>query len=242
MAAGCSLRAKILGELMFQGARLFATTIEVHSEGQEAVLAYKREHRPIVFVGWHGHDVIHLTAHRILFGRSAPAVIMVLDDANGRVLQHFGRRMNLRVISLGHDPESPQWARGVVTMIMLLRQGYDAMVAADGPHGPPLEAKAGAALIAQRAKGVIVPSAAACNRKMELRHRWDNHLVPLPFSRTLVHFGTPIDSHPPFGQKPPLEDLRARLGVALQAGPARASAALGARELENRPRAVLRDR
>ena len=95
MAAGCSLRAKILGELMFQGARLFATTVEVHSEGEQAVLAYKREHRPIVFVGWHGHDVIHLTAHRILFGRSAPAVIMVLDDANGRVLQHFGRRLNL---------------------------------------------------------------------------------------------------------------------------------------------------
>ncbi|MDE3077553.1 MAG: hypothetical protein KGJ86_19200, partial [Chloroflexota bacterium] len=74
MEGVCSLRAKILGELMFQGARLFSSTIEVHSEGQDGVLAYKRERRPIVFVGWHGHDAIHLTAYRILFGRTSPAV------------------------------------------------------------------------------------------------------------------------------------------------------------------------
>ncbi len=226
MAAVASVRAKILGELMFRGARLFSTTIAVDSDGQDTVQAYKREHRPIVFVGWHGHDVIHLTAYRILFGQSSPAVIMVLDDVKGRVLEHFGQRMNLRVISLGHDPESPQWARGVVKMIVLLRQGYDAMVAADGPHGPAFEAKAGAALIAQRARGVIVPSSAACSRKVELRHRWDHHLVPMPFSRTLVHFGTPIDSFPAVGPKPRLADLQARIQVALQAGTARACAAL----------------
>lgn len=225
-AAVASLRAKILGELMFRGARLFATTIAVDSEGQESVLAYKREHRPIVFVGWHGHDVIHLTAYRILFGPSAPAVIMVLDDVKGRVLEHFGQRMNLRVISLGHDPESPQWARGVVKMIMLLRKGYDAMVAADGPHGPAREAKAGAALIAQRARGVIVPSSATCSRKMELRQRWDNHLVPMPFSRTLVHFGTPIDSFPASGPKPRLTDLQASIQAALQSRDNPAGAAL----------------
>jgi lysophospholipid acyltransferase (LPLAT)-like uncharacterized protein len=115
-----------------------------------------------------------------------------------------------------------------VKMIMLLRQGYDAMVAVDGPHGPPLEAKMGAALIAQRARAVIVPTAAACNRKIELRNRWDNHLVPLPFSRTVVHFGTPIDSYPSVGPKPRLEDLRAGLELALSRGTARASAALEA--------------
>jgi lysophospholipid acyltransferase (LPLAT)-like uncharacterized protein len=233
-----SAPAKILGELMFRGARLFSTTIAVRSEGQDAVLAYKRERRPIVFVGWHGHDAIHLTAYRILFGQSAPAVIMVLDDVKGRVLEHFGQRMNLRVVSLGHDPESPQWARGVVKMIMLLRQGYDAMVAADGPHGPPLEAKAGAALIAQRARGVIVPSSAACSRKIELHHRWDNHLVPMPFSRTLVHFGAPIDSFPPFGPVPQLEDLRGRIQLALQAGTAKACAALQTNGPANQPTPV----
>lgn len=226
----------ILGELMFRGARLFSTTIAVDSEGQDAVLAYRRQHRPIVFVGWHGHDVINLTAYRILFGQSTPAVIMVLDDVRGRVLERFGQRLNLRVISLGHDPESPKWAKGVVKMILLLGQGYDAMVAADGPHGPALEAKAGAALIAQRARGVIVPSSAACNHKIELRYRWDKHLVPLPFSHTLVHFGTPIDAFPAFGPKPPLEDLRARIQLALQVGTTRAAAALETDQLEDQPR------
>src|SRR5437588_2532859 len=105
---------------MFQGARLFSKCIDVKSEGQIEVMAQKRQGRPIVFVGWHGHDAIHLTAYRTLFGWTAPAVIMVLDDVNGRVLEHFGRRMNLRVISLGHGPESPPWARGVVKMINLL--------------------------------------------------------------------------------------------------------------------------
>lgn len=234
MLSSGSVRAKVLGELMFRGARLFSTCIEVTSEGQSGVLAYKREHRPVVFVGWHGHDAIHLTAYRILFGWTAPAVIMVLNDANGRVLEHFGQRMHLRVISLGHDPESPQWVRGVVQMIMLLRQGYDAMVAADGPHGPPLEAKMGAALIAQRARAVIVPTAAACNHKIELHSRWDNHLIPLPFSRAVVHFGTPIDSYPVFGPKPQLKDLRAEIERALQVGTVRASAAFETTALEQR--------
>src|SRR5581483_3375814 len=180
-------------------------------------------------------DAIHLTAHRILFSWTAPAVIMVLDDANGRMLEQFGRRMHLRVISLGHDPESPQWAKGVVQMIMLLRQGYDAMVAADGPHGPPFEAKMGAALIAQRARAVIVPTAAACNYKIELHRRWDNHLIPLPFSRAVIHFGTPIDSYPAFSPKPQLEDLRSQYEAALQMGLARASAALETTTLKQHP-------
>ncbi|MGH7193990.1 MAG: hypothetical protein ACREJM_10725, partial [Candidatus Saccharimonadales bacterium] len=131
---------------------------------------------------------------------------------------------------------SPQWARGVVKMIMLLRQGYDAMVAADGPHGPALEAKAGAALIAQRAKGIIVPSTAACTRYIELRRRWDRHLVPVPFSRTLVHFGAPIDASPPFGPMPQLEDLQARIQVALEAGTAQAWAALQTNGPAHQPR------
>lgn len=238
MLTGESVRGKILGELMFQGARIFSSCIQVTSEGQDRVLAYKRQQRPIVFVGWHGHDAIYLTAHRILFGWTSPAVIMVLDDANGRVLEHFGRRMNLRVISLGHDVDSPKWARGVVKMITLLREGYDAMIAVDGPHGPALEAKMGAALIAQRARAVIVPTAAACNRKIELRNRWDNHVVPLPFSRTVVLFGTPIDTCPILDAKPKLEELRAQFELALHLGTGRAAAALERKRAENQPRGV----
>ncbi|MDE3078027.1 MAG: hypothetical protein KGJ86_21600, partial [Chloroflexota bacterium] len=145
---------------------------------------------------------------------------------NGLALRHFASRMNLEVVSLGHDPQSPRWARGVVTMIKLVRHGCDAMVAADGPHGPALQAKAGAALIALRAQGVIVPSSAACTRKIELRHRWDKHLVPLPFSRTLVHFGLPIDAWLEPGPQPALEDLRAQMAEALETGADRAVAAL----------------
>src|SRR5712692_3063427 len=77
MLAAGSVRAKVLGELMFQGARLFSTCI--------------------------------LTAYRILFGWTAPAVIMVLDDANGRTLDQFGQRMNLRVISLQPSIQSRNW-------------------------------------------------------------------------------------------------------------------------------------
>ena len=231
MADGCSLRAKILGELMFQGARLVATTIDVHSEGQEAVLAYKRERRPIVFVGWHGHDAIHLSAHRILFGRSAPAVIMVLDDAAESTRDLAGPRSGMSTVGAGRSDDDYAPTPG-------LRRagggGRAPRAAARGQGGGRLDRAA-----RQRRHR---PSAAACSRQIELRNRWDKHLIPLPFSRTLVHFGTPIDSYPTVGPKPPLEDLRARLAVALQAGTARASAALGAREPENQPRAILRDR
>src|SRR5438552_1989251 len=47
------------------------------------------------------------------------------------------------------------------------------------------------ALTAERARGVVVPYAAACARSVELSS-WDRFALPLPFSRVVVALGAPL--------------------------------------------------
>lgn len=210
------------GWVLYQGTRTLFRSYELECEGWEAVRELKRGGRPVVFVGWHGHDFVNIGAYHPVFGADSRCAIMVRDDWGGTVLEHFGAKMGMEVVSLGHDPTSPTWARAVITMIHKLRQGCDLMLAVDGPEGPAHEVKPGAAVIAQRAGAVLVPAACAGERAMHLRYRWDKHLVPVPGTKTTVSLGTPIDTRPADGSKPSVEELSARIGAALDAGTVRA--------------------
>src|SRR3569833_2865953 len=218
------LRSAVAGELLYRATRLFAATMAVVPRGLEPLLEYKRQGRSIVFVGWHGHDMANLVSYGRGFGPDARGVIMVRSNADGRALEHFGRRMHLDIVSLGMDPTSAQWAKGVVTMVNRVKGGKDALLAVDGPDGPAYTVKPGAAFIAQRAGAVIVPSAVAASRAVCLRYRWDDHLIPLPGSRIVVDLGAPLDPQPPDAPPPSIEDLQEQIGAALRLGVARARA------------------
>jgi lysophospholipid acyltransferase (LPLAT)-like uncharacterized protein len=211
--------ASIQGEVLYQGTRLLIGATELHAVNSRVVLRYKAEGRRVVLVCWHGHDFVNLGIYGPVFSPYADGTIMLRDNPAGLVLAHFGHRMRLRVISLGHDAASARWSRGVVDMIKAVKQGHDGLLAVDGPEGPPHVVKPGAAYIAQHADAVVFPAAAASNRAIRLRNRWDNHLIPLPGSRTVIHFGPPIDTRPTNGGvAPSVEELSARIDAALCQG------------------------
>ncbi len=219
------MRLVVAGRVLAGATRLLIRPGAIRTSGIEDVLSCKREGRPIVFVGWHGHDFVNLGVYHPLFGRDARGAIMVRDNRDGLVLHQFGARMGIKVVTLeGNESQSPSWARAVVTMIAAVKRGHDAMIAVDGPEGPPYRVKAGAAVIAQRAGAVLVPTSAAASRSLRMTWRWDEQLVPLPFSRIGVHFGPVIDTRRPEGQPPTVDELRARIGHALAEGAQRARA------------------
>ncbi len=217
-------RAALTGVLLYHGTRRLIGSLDLRCEGREEVLAAKAHGRPIIFVGWHGHDFVNIGVYHPLFGDVAQGALMVPETHGGEVLTHLGRHMNLEIVPLTGGPSTAQSARGVVSMIKLVRSGHDALLAVDGPAGPAKQVKPGAALIAQRAGAVLVPTAAAAARALTLSYRWDDHLIPLPGTRLVVHFGPLIDTiAPPGGTAPTLEDIQERIGVALVAGVRRAA-------------------
>jgi lysophospholipid acyltransferase (LPLAT)-like uncharacterized protein len=219
-------RALILGEALYWLTNLVESTVRLEVHGKEDVLAYKRQGRSLIFAGWHGHDFVNLGAYRPVLGGLSNGALMLRDNPDGRVLHQFGRRMRFEVVSLGASAESPRWARGVATLIGLVRSGFDAMLAVDGPQGPVYQVKPGAAHMALRANAVIVPTVAAASPAIRLTYRWDKHLVPLPGARVVIEAGPIIDPNPPDGSALSVEEVCARIGAALDAGTRRAEARL----------------
>jgi lysophospholipid acyltransferase (LPLAT)-like uncharacterized protein len=61
----------------------------------------------------------------------------------------------------------------------------------DGPRGPWREVQPGVVLLARWLKFPVVPATFSCDRARVLRS-WDRMVVPRPFSRMVVEYGTPI--------------------------------------------------
>ena len=221
--APSTLRTAVAGQLLYQAIRLFSATTDFRSEGDAEVLTWKQRGRSLVFLGWHGNDAVNLAAYRLTFGAHARGAIMVVDTPGGHIVRHVGKSLGLHVVLLAPDPQSPQWRRGAVEMIRLIRQGYDTMLAVDGPRGPARSVKPGPLVLAQRAGACLVPCATASSGALRLKWRWDDHLVPFPFSRTVAHFGSIIDTRPSAGKAPGTEELQDRVTEALAIGDRRAT-------------------
>jgi len=189
------------------------------TSGIEKVEACLKEGRHVIFAGWHGHNFICICVYvAIVHKYFKNCVIMVPESREGRVMEDFARKVGLDVVKIEYEGDPSSVARAAVGIIRLIRNGSCALLAPDGPRGPHQEAKAGIAVIGQKARAMVIPSSAAASRSITLRWRWDKHLLPLPFSRAIVHFGEPIDCHPP--NEPPLttEELRGRIEAALVGG------------------------
>ncbi len=75
-------------------------------------------------------------------------------------------------------------------MQRMMKNGYSIVTTADGPRGPKYEFKIGAILMARIAGVPIIPVACAADRAWYL-NRWDDFMVPKPFSRIVLAVGDP---------------------------------------------------
>lgn len=212
------MKAKLFGQLILWATRFTAKAVNWRITGEEHIHECMRQGRPIIFAGWHGHNFLTMFSYYVHLRRYFKAAIMVPDNKYGMVLDHFGQRAHIQVIKVGAELGPSQWARATVSIIKLIRTGYFALLSPDGPTGPAYRVKPGIAVIAQQTKAVIIPASAASRRGVKLKRRWDEHLIPMPLARTVIHFGQPIDTHPANGPAPSSEELQERIEQALNEG------------------------
>jgi len=218
-AVGRWLFEKLAGEFLTLANKVVMRWIRLTPAGHVEIFEVKEQGRPTIFVGWHGHNFINIGVYLRMFGQDSRAVIMVRNNLGGRILAHYAHRRKISVVFLGKDPNSFRWAKGVATMIDMVKNGgYDALIAVDGPEGPAYQVRPGAALMAKRSGAVLVPIVIVSNRQVNLVTHWDKPMIPLPGARTVAHFGPIIDSLEQLALPPTLDELREKIAEALLTG------------------------
>ena len=82
-------------------------------------------------------------------------------------------------------------AAGLRALLRYVEDGYDVGVAPDGPRGPRRRVQPGVVLVARLSGLPIVPVGFSARPASRLRS-WDRTLLPRPFARGVVVYGTPL--------------------------------------------------
>jgi lysophospholipid acyltransferase (LPLAT)-like uncharacterized protein len=80
----------------------------------------------------------------------------------------------------------------VIECVQKLEEDKNLLITPDGPRGPALEAKFGAAKIALNTGALVIPLAVSTNRSWRIRS-WDRFTIPKPFARIRLTFNPSVD-------------------------------------------------
>jgi lysophospholipid acyltransferase (LPLAT)-like uncharacterized protein len=157
---------------------------------------------PFVLVAWHRGLLVAAYAHR---DRGFWVPLSLSRD--GELAEGALRRLGFARSPRGSS--SRGGSALLREMIRRLRAGESGGVLPDGPRGPAFEAKPGVIALAAATGAQLVPLGVAAAPAHRLGS-WDLALLPLPFARVLVLYGSPLDV-PRSADAAALESWRARL-------------------------------
>lgn len=136
---------------------------------------------------WHQHHVVGSTLIRSWVQRGFKACFLVSGSVDGEVPERIARAWGAEVI---RGSANRSGALALRDMQRMMKDGYSIVTTADGPRGPKYEFKVGAILMARIAGAPIIPVACAADRAWYL-NRWDDFMIPKPFSRIVLAIGEP---------------------------------------------------
>ena len=161
--------------------RLLGSTWRVRVRGGEHLARLRAERAPIIFCLWHGELLPLLWQHR-----GEGVAVLISEHHDGEIMARVAEGLGFRTI---RGSTSRGAGRALIALIRHLEEGGEAAVTPDGPRGPRGEFAPGAAVAAQRAGATLLLTRAAVRRSWRLRS-WDRFIVPKPFARIEVTYGT----------------------------------------------------
>lgn len=175
---------RVLGRPMFA---LLARSWRVSTRHEEHWRALYEAGRPHVFMCWHEALLPLLWRHR---GQNI--AIVVSEARDGQYLADFAASIGYGAV---RGSSTRGATRALVGAVKALRAGRSVAFTPDGPRGPRRELKPGVVVAAQRGPGVILPLHAEAASAWRLGS-WDRFMVPKPFSRVRIVYGTPFEVAP----------------------------------------------
>ncbi len=170
-----------IGTLLIRG---IGASLRSRFTGHTEVLKMVESGQPFVLALFHGRQFLIVQQ---LEGWSLAIMtsLSYMGEIQSRILNGFG-------YTTFKGSSSRGGARALVVMTRLVRQGLIGTFAVDGPRGPYREVKPGAVFVAKKLGVPLVPVCTTAWPSMVFEKLWDRYLLPLPFSRALVHFGEPM--------------------------------------------------
>lgn len=138
-------------------------------------------------VYWHQHHVLCSTLVKGWVKRGFKACFLVSGSVDGEVPERVARAWGAEVI---RGSANQSGALALRDMQSMMKNGYSIVTTADGPRGPKYEIKSGFVVMARIGGVPALPIACAAAWTWEL-NRWDDFMIPLPFSRVVYAIGEP---------------------------------------------------
>ncbi len=138
-----------------------------------------------VYALWHGEQILPLCLNS---GRQIVAMCSMSKDGEiqAGILKDFG------FIAV-RGSTSKRAERALIETIRYARKGHYVAFTVDGPKGPVYKVKSGLLLVSQKVGLRLIPISARAKNSIVFSKAWDKFTVPLPFSKTVVVYGYPIE-------------------------------------------------
>jgi lysophospholipid acyltransferase (LPLAT)-like uncharacterized protein len=139
---------------------------------------------PFIYVLWHGRIVLPIYVHR-----DEGITPMVSLHADGEMIAQTLHKLGYVTV---RGSSTRGGGKAFYNMVDALKQGRRGAMIPDGPRGPRHYLKPGTLYIAQRSNAYLLPILFSSKRKMEF-NSWDRFILPMPFSKSIVIYGAPIN-------------------------------------------------
>jgi len=173
----------LLTSIIFHVLNLYTKTLRVRFEGAEKVQRHLENGGRVIMTSWH---------QRFFGGFFIPQIfkwspcIMISKSRDGDFVARIARQVGWIPVRGSSSRGGREALRAMVQGVNENRIGGHIV---DGPTGPPRIIKPGLISLAQSAKAVICPTVVSYE-KVWIANSWDRFMVPKPFSRVLLRFGS----------------------------------------------------
>jgi lysophospholipid acyltransferase (LPLAT)-like uncharacterized protein len=159
-------------------------TIRWEGDGLEQLERLYREGKHAILVFWHGRIF-----PSVWFFRKRAIMVMTSQNFDG---EYIARCIAMHGYCSARGSSSRGGIKALAEMAQYLKKGVaDVGFTIDGPRGPRYVAKMGPITLAKKSGQPIVCFHISLQKKIQL-NSWDLTQIPLPFTRALIRFGSPI--------------------------------------------------
>lgn len=161
---------------------------------------------------WHQQHMLCSNLMKNWISRGFKTCFLISSSVDGEIPARVARSWGAEVI---RGSANQTGALVLRDMQQMMKRGISIVTTADGPNGPKYEFKLGAVLMARIGGAPMVPLACAAERAWHLK-RWDDFMIPKPFTRVVLAVGEPIEV-PRSASMEQLEEYRLQMQYATNA-------------------------
>jgi hypothetical protein len=137
-----------------------------------------------IFAFWHSRIVVISYLYK-----GQGTAILVSSSKDGEIIARILQKQGHRTI---RGSTSRHGARALARLVKVIRlENRPGVVVPDGPRGPRFQVQPGVIALAKKTGRAIVPITYSC-KKAKVFSSWDRFILPCPFSKCIVMYGTPL--------------------------------------------------